>query len=317
MRILLKMIFVLIGLGLMPLGGWLIAVGYADSTRVSGSQSARYSVQGDTQALRYLRPKIQKQLPKDYKELLKLKEHGLLYPLGFGGGLIALMGLIFFSNGLFRFKAPNRNLQIYDTVGKIKTATAESSTVGKPSISIDETKFSENNGQQAAAPAEAAETAAAEYDDNDDIQDIKYLVSLLQSTLNSDEVKKIVTFYRRDILEFLPLFSEDGGNQLGHQIIQATILRHQRQRKDTTPDQFQIQDTRINQCESKSFARRYMPKTAPNTEHSTQAIGKVFDFHEQAQLQQKLGGESSDWMDVSLRNAHDVLTARPPTETVA
>lgn len=306
MRILLKIILVLIGFGLMGGGAWGVAVGFAYNNG-KDHFAARYEVPRGQELVRLTRKYI-RVIPKDYREHLKVSEHGMTYPLGAGGGLILFAGLIFLLNGFFRLKGDS---------GPARQATA-------PVISDDiirsmrqDVPAEEGEDGQSAETISIDDSALDGQEESlsEKLRDIGFLVQMSQGELDMETVPGVVQMFRPDLAKYLNLFEGRSSYQLAIQIINSVILRHHRTKEDTTADQFKAQDVRLNESENSTFARRYTPaKQKITTDEMRATVGKVYDLPDQAAMQKKFAGEVDDWTDMSLRNAKDVLAVKTALE---
>lgn len=141
-------------------------------------------------------------------------------------------------------------------------------------------------------------------------REIHYMVSIAQGELDEEHSKLVIKIYRPDLVKYFELFSPHSLSALAIQVTRAVILRHHRQTKGTSAQQFRAQDDRIRQCENEVIARRYMPASKHLVQDTMRGnLGKVFAMHEQDTLQQESGSESDEWMDLSLQNAVVALSA--------
>ena len=317
MRILIKIIFVLGGIGLMGGGSWVSAVGIAHS---NGEEvlTPRFElplkkhvfpnvfafVRDSRDALKKIHP--------EFRQHLSIPEYGMAIPLGGGGALAAFIGLILFLNGVFRFKAPVQEESsqtdpytvsddIISSMRQEEPASGGEDGEGAEKISIDDSFLNEQEDSIA-----------------DKLRDIGYLVQLAQGDLDSETALGTVQMFRPDLVKYLDMFEGKSTMQLALQIINSVILRHHRTKEDITADQFKVQDDRINECERATFARRYLPaRNKITSDDMRAAVGKVYEVNEQAVIQKKFTGEAEDWADVSLRNAKEILTAKTSLDTAA
>ena len=297
MKKLLKSLIVGIGLVLVVTGGYFVAVGFAyskDYARTAEFQ-VPYGNSVKRQAVRLISPKLKKQI--------NYRKTGLLYPLVGGGGIIALLGFIFILNGIFRLN-PDKHAYKRET---------RSSTISD-NLLQDSAKTSASASN---APATAIDDSLLDPEDDSfvDLRNIKNLVTLNQGFINPEDCQRILKMFRSDLLEFVPKFNEDAVEQLSHRVLESIIMRERRQIKEITADQFKVQDRRLNEIERETFARRYMPLASKVTSPRMQEIvGRAYDLIGQSKLQKEFLGEAEDWVDVSLRNAKDVMSAKTTLE---
>lgn len=314
MRILLKIILMLIGLGLMGGGGMLAVAGFAYTDGESPLKSVREIPLKEEmrEIVRDARGEL-RALPKEVQDYLKISEHNMLVPLGGGGSLLAFIGLILFLNGAFRYKAAVRQ-----EIEAKKNLAAD--------VVSDEIVSNVRHEEPAADGGGGGEKFAIDesfLEEEEDeltkkLRSIGFLVQLAQGDIDSESATGAIKVYRPDLVEYLDLFEGKSKTYLALQIINSVILRHRRVKDDITADQFQTQDTRINECERATFARRYMPAKNKITNDKIRAtVGKVYDVNEQALVQQKFSGEAEDWRDLSLRTAKEELSAKTALEESA
>lgn len=317
MGILFRLIIMLVGIGVAAGGGWVAWVGYADSV-ILEKPRALDEIPYPQQARRLVLEtrEVVRGIPKEYRDHLNTQDHRMLYPLGGVGGFVCFIGLVIFLNGAFRRKQP---------------AWAE----GKVDKTDDDNRISDeliSSQQQAPAPAAAGDDAAkisideagldVTEDEAEKLRDVNYLVTIGQSDLESDTVKLIFHTFRPELERYIPLFNDEGAERFAHQILNSIILRHRRHSRDITPDQFQVQDQRITECERETVCHRYMPspdklKTDMHSDEAKQHVGKVYDSYTRSSVQKNVSGEADDWRDVSLRNAVEVLSAKTALEPAA
>ena len=314
MRIFIKIVLVALGLGLAGAGGWTAAVGFAYSD--SGGRFARYKVPAGAELVGHTRRALRK-IPaefQEYRKYLKEDEYGMAIPLGGGGILIVLIGLVFVLNGVFRFKKKPKG-----AAGTVRGA--DSGVISDKLISdirketVDET--AKKGGAVKKISIDDSLLDPEEEKFSEKLRDVGYLVQIAQGDLMPDDSPEVVRMFRPDLAEYLDLFEGSSTLELALQIVRAVILRHHRTKEDTTADQFKAQDDRINECERHTFARRFMPAKHKITSDMRAVIGKVYSVNEQAAVQQQFSGEAEDWADLSLRNAKDVLAAKTALETDA
>lgn len=313
MRILGRLIMILCGLALAALGAWAAAIGFA---RNDGDYlwKTRYEVPYPVEAKAFVTDTVAPMLraiPRDQRAYLNLSESGLVYPLGGGGGFVAFVGLVLFLNGAFRrWSKPEE-----EDKGAAHTETRISDDL-VPAAKV-----------KAAAPAASAGGAATEAfaidegiikdedTDEEKMRDINHLVTLRHTQMEPDTIRLVVHTFRPDLENFLPLFNEAGMEKFAHQVLDSVILRHRRHSKDITPDQFHSQDERIIECEREAFCHRFMPpKEKISSPDAMEVVGKVYDSYSRSEIQKRFSGEADDWMDVSLRNAAEVLAAKTALE---
>ncbi|MGI9298732.1 MAG: hypothetical protein ACR2QC_12665 [Gammaproteobacteria bacterium] len=304
-----RLIMIFAGLALAAAGGWAAAIGFA---RDDGDYlwKVRYEVPYPAAAKKFVAKTVVpalREIPREHRGYLNLEESGLLYPLGGGGGFVAFVGLVLFLNGAFRRwkKKPEE-----DAGDKVDTRISDSLIPAK-----------------AAQPKTDAKTDAISIDegiikdgdtDEEKMRDINHLVTIRHSLMEPDVIALVVHTFRPDLEGYLPLFNEAGMEKLAQQVLDSVILRHRRLGKDITPDQFQVQDERIIECEREAFCHRYMPsKEKIDSDAARQSVGKVYDSYTRSEIQKRVAGEADDWMDVSLRNAVEVLGAKTALEKTA
>lgn len=300
MRNLLKLSLVSTGLVLLVIGGYLVAVGLAYST--SYGLTAKFEIPHSAS----VKNKALELTPQNLKRQLDYKTKGLLYSLGGGGGILALIGFIFILNGIFRFNPDkhkysrkNRSSLISDNVipAAAKPPAPSQTTSTAAPVTIDDSLLNQEED-----PFEA-------------LRDINNLVTLNQGFIEQENRERVLQMFRPDLLEFVPKFNENAVEQLAHRILESIIMRHRRQLKEITADQFNVQDKRLNEIERATFARRYMPSANKiNSPRIREIVGRAYDLQGQSELQKEFLGEAEDWMDVSLRNAKDVMSVKTALE---
>ena len=291
-----RIIVVLLGLAIMTLGTWIAITGYAYTDLSSPNIKVPLG-----RELAIFTKKQLLNIPSDTRESLKIKEHGLLYPLGGSGAIIIFIGFIVFTNGLFRkrkkveFTAEESSSRVSEAL--FKTPSTDEDKKESTIFSIDEFFLDD---QEPIA---------------EKLRDINYIVTISQSDIEDEVIPVVINSFRPELEPFIPIFNSGGLKALAHQILQVIILRHTRSKDSTTADQYKALDDRINECESKTFARRYMPSKEKITSDSIKLrVGKAYDLFEQSHIQKQTQGEASDWVDVSLRNATIVLVDKTSLE---
>ena len=309
MRIILRMMLIVIGLALAGGGVWAAAVGHAHSDK-NYKYGSQYEVPGSKALIARVDTLLRK-VPEEYRAPLrghlKIDERGMLYPLGGSGALVAFLGLILFLNGVFR---------------KWSKKEKETRIVKEEEARIDASMIPTRASAPQGAKADAISIDEGIIQDEEDpdelMRDINYLVTISQGAIETELATRVVRTFHPDLEKFLPLFNEPGVERFAKQILSSVVLRHRRHSKDITADQFQSQDARITECEREAFCHRYMPARAKITNDEIRdSAGKVYDTHARAEIQKRDSGEADDWMDVSLRNAAEVLSAKSPSETAA
>jgi hypothetical protein len=199
-----------------------------------------------------------------------------------------------------------------DTRIKLPSSAQGAETVSAPNSDVvadntEEENFA-NDDSSMPNQSEGLSDDIKTYGNFEDLLDINTLVSLSQSHLGQEECQRIMQMFRPDLLEHKEILSEESLHEITKRILESVILRHRRQEKDITSDQFRIQDRRLSEIEKGTVVRRYFPRDKDISPEAKKHVGKVYDFNMQSEIQQNYLSEADDWIDISLRNAKQVLS---------
>lgn len=235
---------------------------------------------------------------------LRYESNGLLVLLGGIGALGLIISFI-----------------VYFIAGMLAEARQRRET-HRISWEEEQTPLSEDDGPQ--------KTAASRYkmeidedmlniddssqDDDDIFENIESVIALAHSALEPEMSDKVLRSLRPDLLPFSAIFTPLAWENMAKQVLNHYILSHKRSQKSISPDQFRLQDERVNETARATVSRRFMPKRPAHFASADMRthIGQVYHVSEQAGIQQKTASNAEDWLDVSLRNATEMLKIPAP-----
>jgi len=152
----------------------------------------------------------------------------------------------------------------------------------------------------------------AENAKGDIFSDIGKVISLSHSTMEEHEIHIVLRRLNPALLDFAEELPHEVQATFAKQALNIYIISTKRSEKDMTPDQFRIQDQRMNELLRETIARRFIPsKTEHLSPNALPLIGKVYTLSEQAKIQQETQSQAEDWHDMSVRNATDIMRLNP------
>ena len=93
-----------------------------------------------------------------------------------------------------------------------------------------------------------------------DYKDINKMVALFHSALSVEQCKRTLRVLHPGLMAYIDIMTESALLEIAKQVLDATIIRHKRQEKGITPDQFRLQNENLNRTEQETICRRYMPR---------------------------------------------------------
>ena len=244
-----------------------------------------------------------RKLPYKVREGLNISRDGLLPSFGIGGSGLILISLVLFvlstrkkvvaaKPKAKKKQYPKKQSEAQDAATKNKTDVKEGDK--KAGIEIDESWIDEGE------------------DENDLFSDIEKVISLSHSAMEEDEIVMVLRKLNPDLLQFTDQLSLDVQERFTKQSLSIYIINAKRSEKSITPDQFRIQDVRMNELIRETIVRRFLPQSKGHlSETAVALIGNVYTLQEQAKIQQSTHSHAEDWRDMSVRNAVDVLKIEP------
>lgn len=161
-------------------------------------------------------------------------------------------------------------------------------------------------GKSSKAEAEAEE---AEEEDEDMFKDIDKVVSFSQNILEREDCEMVVNRLRPDIAAVMDQLDEEGViDVLAKQLLLRHIIDYRRTKAKIDPQQFRLQDKKLNEIEQATICLRFMPHDTSNLNDVAQEkYGKIFSAFNQARVQQETLSDAEDWHNMSLRNFMAIL----------
>lgn len=249
--------------------------------------------------LAYLVLFVSEQIPK-YLDIA-----GLEINIGYMFGGVALV-FLFIAGALFPFgggpKKP-RNLS-KSAARKLLKREAELRRISDPTRYTDASFTQEGAG-------EYPDENIATYSRLEDPQAMARLVTIEQGELSRDIVTKLVREYYPDLLELVNRVEERDHTSLetiGRHII--SIARNKLKLTDTelSDNQFSVFQENVFKEEQEAFLQIYKPVDRSNLNDEQRAfVGKVADKRAWEGAQRRVRGERTDWQDLSLVNAAELL----------
>ncbi|WOV90510.1 MAG: hypothetical protein R1F54_08200 [Candidatus Zeuxoniibacter abyssi] len=227
---------------------------------------------------------------------MMVREYGLFPALGGMGILLVILGFVvmrfskrYFVGAYEDDKGSLKQVAVsLESVRRVSEASKTSAAVG---VNIDESLL------------DIPEDELADY------KDINKMVALFHSALSVEQCKRTLRVLHPGLMAYIDIMTESALLEIAKQVLDATIIRHKRQEKGITPDQFRLQNENLNRTEQETICRRYMPRDISQLpQEHWDKIGRVFIVTEQSQIQQDLLSDTADWRDISLKNAHTIMS---------
>lgn len=245
---------------------------------------------------------LQKQiseLPPSIRGPIGFKQSGLLIPMGAVSALLVLLSIIFMSLSAKaqRARIEKENHRItwgeehqIQRGGESQSSSPSSVSLGK--MSVDDTMLESTN------------------EEDNLFSSVESVVALAHTALDEEMCRRILKSLRPDIIPYIDIMTEKAREKISRQILNHYILSKKRAQKNISPDQFRLQDVRVNECLRETIVRRFMPAHPENFSSNVDManyIGHIYDVSEQPGIQQKTFSAAEDWMDISLRNSTEIL----------
>lgn len=223
-------------------------------------------------------------LPYDLRNSLHISSSGLIYSFGGGGVVLLVMGGILMLS--------SRKPTVYRSY---ESAVPESKIKFEPS--------------PADSLLEEVEPAAGD----DTFNDIRKIIALSHASLGESQSRQVFRVLKPELVPYQNMFTPDVADRMAKQILDHYIVNYRRSEAGMTPDQFRVQDEKMNELARETLCRRYLPPSAENVNAAERAIiGKVYTLTAQSRIQQETLTQSENWRDISLRNAVDILSMPAP-----
>lgn len=285
-----KAILVIIGATLLIYGFLLVWAGY-NFREPYGRGGLSDEVPLTDPAVNQIRNLVNKSIY--WEDRLMVREYGLLPALGGIGILLVVLGfaVMRFSKRYFvgAYEDDKGGLkQVAVSLESVRRASDASTAVG---VNIDESLL------------DIPEDELADY------KNINKMVALFHSALTVEQCKRTLRVLHPGFLVYVDTMTESALLKIAKQVLDATIIRHKRQEKGITPDQFRLQNENLNRTEQETICRRYIPGDISQLpQEHWDKIGRVFVVTEQSQIQQDLLSDTADWRDISLKNVHAIMS---------
>ena len=142
-----------------------------------------------------------------------------------------------------------------------------------------------------------------------DYKDINKMVALFHSALSVEQCKRTLRVLHPGLMAYIDIMTESALLEIAKQVLDATIIRHKRQEKGITPDQFRLQNENLNRTEQETICRRYMPRDISQLpQEHWDKIGRVFYRYRTIANTARSPQRYADWRDISLKNAHTIMS---------
>ena len=289
---------ILIGLVLLSFAGIFMWSAYVYSTPSSIVVSASNKLPAISQIISPVIDVIKDISRKSvWQETLMIREHGYLVPFGAIGAILFIIGLVTMRLSKVNFEGhKNENIGIQ-----------KSNVVSLQSVRIAE----DEDGETHSSIKIDEKLLDVEEDKLADYADINRLIALSHSDLDKEQCLLTLKILRPRLLDYKEIMTKEALTAISKQVLNNAVIRHKRQEKAITPDQFRRQNEHMLSIEQETICRRYMPRKE-NLDKIPQEyidkIGHVFVVSEQSGIQQGLLSDSTEWRDISLSNSIAVMS---------